>query len=239
MADGGSDYKRDWERLARVDAEWAIVSRAGRRRRDGTPWTRTEFLATGDSDAMEILERLGMASVDGLRVLEVGCGAGRLLRAFAQRGAVVTGVDVSPRMLELAAQNCSDFRNSVSFLNGDGETLKGLSAETFDVVYTWHVLQHVPDENVVLRLIGEIHRVLKPGARVLLHIPERSRRNLRWRAYRLLTRLGLAIDPTGPLSAIPMFGIPREKVIGRLGELGFASLESQASGMSTCYVVRK
>lgn len=239
MAGGGSDYRKDWESLARVDPEWAIVSRSGRRRRDETPWTRMEFLATGDSDAMEILETLGMASVEGLPVLEVGCGAGRLVRAFARRGAMVTGVDVSPRMLELAAQNCVEFGNSVSLLHSDGETLKGLSAETFDVAYTWHVLQHVPDERVVFRLIGEIHRVLKPGAKALLHIPERSRRNLRWRAYRLLTRLGLAIDPTGPLSAIPMFGISRKKLIARLSELGFASVESRASGMNTCYVVRK
>lgn len=239
MTDGGSDYKGDWERLAQVDAEWAIVSRSGRRRRDGTPWTKTEFLGTGDSDVTEILEGIGLSSLDGLRVLEVGCGAGRLLRVFAQRGAVVTGVDVSSRMLELAAQNCVEFQNSVSLLHGDGRTLKGLSAETFDIVYTWHVLQHVPDKEVVLCLIDEIHRVLKPGAIALVHIPERSRRNLRWRAYRLLTRLGLTIDPTGPLPAIPMFGISREKVIARLGELGFASVESRASGMNTCYVVRK
>src|ERR1700730_7322703 len=111
MAGGGSDYKRDWAGLARGDAEWAIVSRSGRRRRDETPWTKREFLATGELDADEILGRLGMVSVDGFQVLEVGCGAGRLVRAFAQRGAVVTGVDVSPRMLELAAQNCADFRN--------------------------------------------------------------------------------------------------------------------------------
>jgi hypothetical protein len=97
----------------------------------------------------------------------------------------------------------------------------------------------VPEEKAVLRLISEIHRALKPGARALLHIPERGSRNLRWHAYRLFTRLGFEIDPTGPLSGIPMFGISREKVMARLAELGFASVESQVSGVSICYIVRK
>jgi 2-polyprenyl-3-methyl-5-hydroxy-6-metoxy-1,4-benzoquinol methylase len=238
-ADGRADYKKDWDRLAHVDAEWSIVSRIGRRRRDRTPWTRAEFLATGEVDAREILQKIGMESVEGLRILEVGCGAGRLLRAFAQRGAVVTGVDVSPRMLELAAGNCEEFRNNVSLYNGDGETLKDISDNTFDIVYTWHVLQHVPDRKVVMRLIGEIHRALKAGATALLHLPERSARNLRWRAYKILTRFGVSADPTGWFSAIPMFGIPREEVMSKLAALGVRSVETLESGRDTFYVIRK
>jgi len=142
-------------------------------------------------------------------------------------------------MLELAAQNCVESGGKVSLLHGDGRTLKGLPDETFDVVYTWHVFQHVPDRELVLSLIGEIHRVLKPRAIALLHIPERGARNLRWRAYRFLTGLGLMVDPTGLLSAIPMFGIARQQVTGRLKELGFASVEVSSARTSSCYVIRK
>lgn len=66
-----------------------------------------EYTADNDDGVFNALyERPAMLSfleeVDGMRVLDIGCGAGQLSHALIQRNAKVTGIDVSSRMIELA-----------------------------------------------------------------------------------------------------------------------------------------
>jgi ubiquinone/menaquinone biosynthesis C-methylase UbiE len=99
----------------------------------------------------------------GKRVLEVGCGLGTDLRQFAKAGAVVTGLDLSPRSLELAKRGFEVYGLPGTFVNGDGERLP-FADDSFDVVYSWGVIHHSPDPPGVVR---EIQRVLRPGGELL------------------------------------------------------------------------
>jgi ubiquinone/menaquinone biosynthesis C-methylase UbiE len=96
----------------------------------------------------------------GERLLEVGCGIGTDLARFAKGGAHVTGVDLSQTAIDLAKQNFAlHGLTAESLLVGNGEALP-FPDGSFDHVYGHGVIQYTADP---ARLVGECHRVLKPG----------------------------------------------------------------------------
>ena len=112
---------------------------------------------------------IGFGSYPGRRVLEVGCGLGTDLLQFAKGGATAFGVDLSSRSISLADRHFRIFDTEGSFLQGDGENLP-FSEGSFDVVYSFGVLHHVPDTQ---RAIDECYRVLKPGGQLILMLYNR------------------------------------------------------------------
>lgn len=107
-----------------------------------------------------------LAPVAGERVLEIGFGPGRTIRELAARGARVTGIDVSPVMLDQARR-----RNAAAIQGGQVQLHAGtaealpLPAAAVDAVLAVHTLYFWPDLDAGLR---EIHRVLAPTGRVVL-----------------------------------------------------------------------
>lgn len=95
----------------------------------------------------------------GERALDLACGTGDLGFAAAARGARVVGLDITQRMLQLAARKSG----AVAFLAGDMTRLP-FAPHAFDLVTTGYGLRNVPDLNVA---IDEIARVLRPGGRFL------------------------------------------------------------------------
>ena len=102
----------------------------------------------------------------GKKVLEAGFGMGTDLFQFASSGSIVSGVDLSPRHLELAKKRFSLYGISADLRLADAEDLPFGNA-TFDVVYTFGVIHHTPDTQ---KAVDEIHRVLKPGGRAILGV---------------------------------------------------------------------
>ncbi|MFP5262435.1 MAG: class I SAM-dependent methyltransferase [Blastocatellia bacterium] len=125
------------------------------RYRDYAPWMR---------------EVIGFDRYRGKRVLEVGCGTGTDLLQFARGGAHVTGVDLTPRGIEIARRRFEVYGCAGQFAIGDAESL-GFPDESFDAVYSFGVLHHTPDTE---RAIGEAHRVLRRGGRAVVMIYHRS-----------------------------------------------------------------
>ena len=91
-----------------------------------------------------------LAPVAGRTVLDVGTGTGRAAIALAKRGAVVTGVDASAEMLEVAARRARDAGATVTFVRGDAHGLD-FSDRAFDSVVCLRVLMHTPDWRASLR----------------------------------------------------------------------------------------
>jgi Methylase involved in ubiquinone/menaquinone biosynthesis len=102
----------------------------------------------------------------GEHVLEIGFGPGRTIRELAARGARVTGIEVSPVMLDQARR-----RNAAAIQGGQVQLHAGaadaipLPAAAVDAVLAVHTLYFWPDLDAALR---EIHRVLAPAGRVVL-----------------------------------------------------------------------
>ena len=99
-----------------------------------------------------------------LRVVDLACGTGDIARLASVAGADVTGIDITARMIELARERAREAGvRRTRFLVGDMTALP-LPDACADVVTTGYGLRNVPDLD---RAITEIHRVLKPGGRLL------------------------------------------------------------------------
>jgi SAM-dependent methyltransferase len=120
-----------------------------RLRHEAQPWQRSLFRFD------DFAER---------RVLEVGVGLGTDLVQFAKAGALCHGVDITDRHLELTARNFALRRLPVDLRRCDATRIEHPDA-SFDVVYSFGVIHHIPDAPAVAR---EIERVLKPGGRCLV-----------------------------------------------------------------------
>ena len=93
--------------------------------------------------------------------VEIGAGLGRNCLALAEHVDRVIGIDISPEMVRQAEKLVTDSR--VSFRIGDGHELNGVSDGCADVVISFTVFQHIPDERVIFGYLAEAGRVLKPG----------------------------------------------------------------------------
>jgi|SRR3990172_12245317 len=105
------------------------------------------------------------APADGEKVLDVGCGTGRLTFAALDRaqGAVIHGIDASPEMIGVARGKARRRKAEVDFQTAAIEKLPFGDAG-FDLVLSGFMLHHLP-EDVKKSGIAEVARVLKPGGR--------------------------------------------------------------------------
>ena len=102
----------------------------------------------------------------GAALLDDGCGRGELLRAIAPAARVCIGIDPHTDSLAHAAQEISNLNNTI-LARADGFRLP-FEDNTFDMVTSSEVIEHVPDPSAYL---SEIHRVLKPGGVATVSTP--------------------------------------------------------------------
>jgi 2-polyprenyl-3-methyl-5-hydroxy-6-metoxy-1,4-benzoquinol methylase len=106
----------------------------------------------------------------GARVLDVGCGRGVVLGPLADRGFEVHGVEISAE-----ATRGADPRAEIRIAPRLADA--GYEDQFFDTVMIWHVLEHLHDPRGVLE---EVHRILRPGGRLIVAVPNLSSLQARW-----------------------------------------------------------
>jgi SAM-dependent methyltransferase len=156
---------RDWTRLGETDPLWAVHVVPDKR---GGRWDPAQFLATGEavvSGVMAWLDRLGLPTRFH-RVLDFGCGAGRLTQALAGRADSVVGVDVAEPMLAVARD--LDPAGRCEFVHNDRADLRAFADGEFDLVFSELVLQHLP-RPAIDAYLAEFLRVLRSGGLGVLH----------------------------------------------------------------------
>jgi 2-polyprenyl-3-methyl-5-hydroxy-6-metoxy-1,4-benzoquinol methylase len=106
----------------------------------------------------------------GARVLDVGCGRGVILGALADRGFEVHGVEQSAE-----AARGADPRAKIRIATRLADA--AFDADHFDEIVIWHVLEHLADPRATLQ---EAHRILRPGGRLIVAVPNFSSAQARW-----------------------------------------------------------
>src|SRR5262249_4031430 len=91
-----------------------------------------------------------LAPIEGRRIVDVGTGTGRAAIALAKRGAIVTGVDASAEMLQVAERRAREADTTVTFTRGDAHHLD-FPDRSVDAVVCLRVLMHTPDWRGSLR----------------------------------------------------------------------------------------
>lgn len=99
------------------------------------------------------------APLEGLRLLDIGCGGGLVAEPMARLGAEVVGVDASERNIGVARTHAEEAGVTVDYRSTSAEALAA-AGERFDVVLTLEVVEHVADLEGFLKACGEM---VKPG----------------------------------------------------------------------------
>jgi SAM-dependent methyltransferase len=151
----------DWDERARENARYYVAT-------SNESWSDAEFFASGETTVKgEILNDIPNVcqgkSPDSMRVLEVGCGAGRVTRALAKFFGEVHAVDVSGEMVKQAAEALREFPNAFVYQN-NGRDLTVLPDLPFDFAFSTIVFQHIPSREIIENYVREVGRVLRPGA---------------------------------------------------------------------------
>ena len=109
--------------------------------------------------------------LDKARVVDVGCGGGILSESLAKEGAIVSGIDVAPRVLSIAELHLHESGLDIDYQQKTVESLASESPGQFDLVTCMEMLEHVPDP---LSIMESIQVLLKPGGHGFLSTLNRT-----------------------------------------------------------------
>lgn len=151
----------DWDQRARENARYYVATAQ-------REWTDEEFFESGRKAVTEeVLTDMGNIcqgrDPKQMRVLEIGCGTGRVTRALAEVFGEIHAVDVSRRMIKLARRAVAGTSN-VRLYKNNGMDLSVVPDVQFDFAFSMIVFQHILSQDVIENYIREVHRLLRPGA---------------------------------------------------------------------------
>jgi ubiquinone/menaquinone biosynthesis C-methylase UbiE len=191
-------YRDFWERSAKVDAIRAISDQDDEQ----------SFEVSGRTDANDLAALLS----PGSRVLEIGCGTGRVMRHLAPACGRLHGIDISEAMVEQGRERLADLPN-VSFEVGNGYDLAPFGDESFDLVYSLYAFQHMPKTTAYNYLV-ESARVLRPEGLLRFQVPNILRDD-HFLAFHHFTQPWFVEHP------YPMHYYTPSEIMSLLGHAGF------------------
>ena len=135
--------------------------------------TNSAYVERRAAPLLRMLARgAGVASLEGLNVIDLGCGFGALSVYFAAHGATVTGVDPNGDRLEVGRRVAARHRLPVDLLSGRMEHL-GLSDASFDVAVHNNSFCYLVQRDRRREALAETLRVLRPGGALIVRNPNR------------------------------------------------------------------
>ncbi|TLP94404.1 class I SAM-dependent methyltransferase [Nesterenkonia salmonea] len=155
--------------------------------------------------------------VHGCRVLDAGCGSGALTSALRDRGAAVSGFDLSPAMVALARERLGDDADvDVADL---GQPLP-YGDHSFDVVVCSLALHYVKDW---IQPLAELRRVLRPGGRLIVSVPHPAAYmfNYQDRDYFALAQYSEEFEFEGQSAVLTYWHRPLHAMSDAFNEAGF------------------
>ncbi|MGD9662729.1 MAG: bifunctional 2-polyprenyl-6-hydroxyphenol methylase/3-demethylubiquinol 3-O-methyltransferase UbiG [Porticoccaceae bacterium] len=111
------------------------------------------------------------APVAGKNLIDIGCGGGILCEALAQRGAIVTGIDMGAAPLSVAELHRLESGVDVTYIQASAEKMAQSHGERFDIVTCLEMLEHVPDPASVIKACAQL---VKPGGHLFFSTINRN-----------------------------------------------------------------
>lgn len=220
MSHGVGQTAKEWQRFAVDDPLYAIASWEGK---EAGGWDTDAFYALGRSDWNDFRRQWCQYNPRlGGTCLELGSGAGRVTIPMAETFAHVIATDVSPEMLRLLGKVGAAVEHmlieGVRLPAGDGSV---------DAVFTCHVLQHQENLQIVTGYLREMHRVLRPGGTIMVHMLLRDDRSPLRRLYsEARLKLNRAELGRGHYRHIPRVRCyTRKEIRATLETIGFQQVE--------------
>ncbi len=159
---------KNWNDFAEVDPLWSILTEDDKK---GNKWEVEEFFESGSKEIEQLMKYTLSLGIDVRRemALDFGCGVGRLTQALAEHFDEVHGVDISPRMIELADQYNSH-GNRCHYHVNERSDLELFDDDVFDFIYSTITLMHM-EPKYSKKYIREFLRVLSPHGLLVFQQP--------------------------------------------------------------------
>jgi len=164
-----------WDAFAAQEPYFAVLTHPRFLRQHFDAAAEAEFFGTGEEYVADLYGRVletVAPHLTPLSVLEYGCGVGRLLLPFARRAEKVTGVDISPAMLETARTHVT--RAGLRNIELIGSSDFAADSRTFDLVNCYLVLQRMRRREG-MALLRDLARRVRDGGVGVFHLPYRAR----------------------------------------------------------------
>ena len=151
----------DWDERAKLNANYFIVD-------SNATWNREQFYALGRSsvtghilsDMVNICQEKLPAE---MKVLEIGCGAGRVTKSLAAVFGQIFAVDLSREMIRLAEEACRENAN-VHLIQNNGMDLNVLpESDSFDFAFSMCCFHHIPSQKIIESYLKDVARLLRQG----------------------------------------------------------------------------
>jgi SAM-dependent methyltransferase len=178
------------------------------------------------------------------RLIDLGCGTGRLSLPFAQQGYWVLGVDLSAEMLKVTGAKAAAAGVVIQRLQANLTALDVLDDRSFDyAACLFSTLGMVRGAEQRRRVVEQVHRILRPGGKFVLHVHNRwfnfwDPRGRRWLVkdlFRSLRGHGHAGDRAMPahagLPALTLHLFTRRETLRLLRQAGFRVLDVKPLGL--------
>ena len=160
----------DWKNWGKQDPYYGVLAHPKFRRSELNEDSLQEFFETGRTHVEHVLGVVSQRLCPGLepsRVLDYGCGVGRLIVPFAERCEHVTGIDVSADMLNEAAKNAEQ-RGLANVQLVAAENLDSIPDASFDFIHSFIVFQHIPTKRGEI-IFRKLLQKLKPRGSGAIH----------------------------------------------------------------------
>lgn len=152
--------------IAEVNRDF-FDEKAEESRREGPPSEAAHRLPTRLNAMVRELWDDVAPKKETVRTLDIGAGSGLMTRAFLQRGATVTAIDISRGQLDLLQANCHPYRDRLAVWRGDALEYSTEGGERFDIVVCRSFLHHVADYmalfNMAVRVLDRDGSILCDG----------------------------------------------------------------------------
>lgn len=183
MKSDANTMASQWDEMARCNAIYSVCSAEVFENAGDAELAR--FWQGGREQVDLFLADIPLNQLAECDMVEIGCDLGRMTHRFAQLFRHVYAVDVSREMLTRAKSIWSSLDN-VSFTLGNGMDLQPIASGSVHFVFSYLVLQHAPDPEIVLTYIRESARVLLPGGVAFLQFRTSASPTVRQRLALLL-----------------------------------------------------
>jgi SAM-dependent methyltransferase len=152
--------RREWDERARENARYYVATA-------NENWTDEDYFESGrinvgDEVLTDMINVCQGKDPKQMKVLEIGCGSGRITRALAEIFGDVYAVDISGEMIRQARETLRNTPNAHVFQN-NGTDLRVLGDIQVDFAFSYIVFQHIPSRSVIHSYVREVARLLRPG----------------------------------------------------------------------------
>lgn len=126
------------------------------------------------------------------KVLDVGCGNGILSESMAREGAIVTGIDIATKSLQVAEIRASENKMQINYLQETAENHAEKYSKIYDVITCMEMLEHVPNPESVVQSCAKL---VKPGGHVFFSTINRNKKS--WLLAIIIAEYILKMVPKG------------------------------------------